>query len=115
MVAFNFKKRFAPDVESGKKFQTIREKARCKVGDKIQLYTGMRSSGCRKLRDAICIAVDNISITPDGPFFGQPGWWPKDKNVFAERDGFSNYGEMYEWFSHTYNEEIFNGYVIMWR
>lgn len=115
MVAFNFKKQFADEVESGRKMQTIRQKRRAKSGDKLQLYTGMRSPSCRKLRDAVCVAVDNVSITPDGPFFGQPGWWPKDKNVFAERDGFQTYADMYAWFFDTYDEEIFNGYVIMWN
>lgn len=118
MVAFNFKKQFSGDVESGKKLQTIREKARAKAGDKLQLYTGMRSPSCRKLRDAICIAVDSVSITPDAPFFGQPGWWPKDKNVFAERDGFQTYADMYAFFQNEYgfgeDGYIFNGYVTMW-
>jgi hypothetical protein len=119
MVAYNFKKQFADDVESGKKLQTIRQKCRAKQGDKLQLYTGMRSPGCRKLRDAYCVAVDAVSITPDGPFFGQPGWWPKDKNVFAERDGFQTYADMYQWFKTEYDLDddddfIFNGYVTMW-
>jgi hypothetical protein len=114
MVAFNFKKQFAADVESGKKLQTIRPTKRVEAGDKLQLYTGMRSPSCRKLRDAVCVAVDNVSITPEAPFFGQPGWWPKDKNIFAERDGFKNYADMYEWFLLEYGEDIFNGYVIMW-
>jgi hypothetical protein len=113
MVAFNFQMKFAEEVASGRKLQTIRAKARAKAGDKLQLYTGMRSPGCRKLRDAVCIGVDSVSITPSGPFFGQPGWWPKDKNLFAERDGFKSYVDMYDWFFQTYGEEIFNGYVIM--
>lgn len=115
MVAINFKKQFAPDIESGKKLQTIRAKERAKAGDQLQLYTGMRTKSCRKLRDAFCVAVDNVSITPEGPFFGNPGWWPKDKDIFAQRDGFKCYDEMYDFFCSDYGEEIFNGYVIMWR
>ncbi len=119
MVAFNFKKQFADDVKSGKKLQTIRQKARAKSGDKLQLYTGMRSPSCRKLLDAKCLAVDSVSITRSGPFFGKPGWWPSDKNEFAQRDGFINYTEMYAWFKAEYDFEddpdfIFNGYVTMW-
>jgi hypothetical protein len=114
MVAYNFKAQFAPDVESGRKLQTIRAKARCKAGDALQLYTGMRTKGCRKLRDAVCVAVDTVSITPEGLFFGNPGWWPKDKDLFAERDGFGSYDEMYDWFCSDHDEEVFNGYVIMW-
>lgn len=119
MVAINFKKIYAPKVESGSKTQTIRRKARAKPGDKLQLYTGMRTKGCRKLMDAVCCAVDSVSITQEAPFFGQPGWWPKDKNVFAKRDGFQTYADMYEFFKETYgfgeDGYIFNGYVIMWN
>lgn len=113
MVAFNFKKQFVDDVESGRKLQTIRRRARAAAGDKVQLYTGMRTATCRKLRDAVCIGVDSVSITPTGPFFGQPGWWPKDKDVFAQRDGFKSYAKMYQWFVDTYQKEIFNGYVTL--
>lgn len=115
MVAYNFKPQFADRVEAGLKFHTIREKARAKVGDKLQLYTGMRTKKCRKLIDAICIAVDTVCITPEGPIFGQPGFWPKDKDLFAERDGFKCYDEMYDFFCSDHGEEVFNGYVIMWR
>jgi hypothetical protein len=114
MVAFNFQKKFADAVESGAKLQTIRQKRRCKAGDAVQLYTCQRTKNSRKLRDAVCVAVDSVTLTKDGPFFGQPGWWPKDKNVFAERDGFKSYQEMWDWFFVTYqNEEIFNGYVYL--
>lgn len=118
MVAISFKKQHANQVESGKKLMTIRPTKRVKAGDKLQLYTGMRTQGCRKLRDAVCVGVDSVSITPDGPFFGQPGWWPKDKNAFAERDGFQSYAEMYAFFRSEYGQYepdyIFNGYAIMW-
>lgn len=119
MVAINFKKRYAEKVESGTKLMTIRKTKRVKAGDKLQLYTGMRTKGCRKLRDAVCVAVDAVSITPYGPFFCQPGWWPKDKNVFAECDGFQTYADMYEFFKSEYgldeDDYFFNGYAIMWN
>lgn len=119
MVAINFQKKFAPEVESGKKLMTIRRTARIKKGDKLQLYTGQRTVSCRKLRDAICIAVDSVNLTPAGPFFGNPGWWPKDKHEFAAMDGFKSYGDMLEFFHHQYGYEVdygeFKGYIIMWN
>jgi hypothetical protein len=114
MVAINFKPEFAKAVESGVKLQTIRAKARCKAGDVLQLYTGQRTKNCRKLRDAVCIAVDTVCITPEGIEFGQPGWWPKDADRFAENDGFKSYDEMYDFFCSDHGEEVFNGYVILW-
>ena len=50
MVAYNFQKQFADAVERGEKRQTIRAPRRdgrhAKVGDKLQLYTGMRTKQC---------------------------------------------------------------------
>lgn len=62
MVAYNFQAQFADDVEHGFKTQTIRRDARCKSGDKLQLYTGQRTKNCRKLCDAICKRVTPIKI-----------------------------------------------------
>lgn len=114
MVAFSFSKQFADDVESGRKLQTIREKARAKAGDKLQLYTGMRTRCCRKLRDAICIGVSSVLITQDGPIFAERGWFPKDKDAFARRDGFKDYASMYGFFHKEYNVSAFSGFIIMW-
>ncbi len=115
MVAYSFKEKFAPEVQAGTKTQTIRQTARCKVGDRLQLYTGLRTKKCRKLREGICCAIDTVSITPEGPVFGQPGWHPKDPDDFAAKDGFRCYDDMYDFFHDEYGEEVFNGFVIMWN
>ena len=67
MVAFSFKAQFADLVASGKKTQTIRQTARAKPGDRLQLYTGMRTKKCRKLvdPDPVCTLVDYVGIRPD--------------------------------------------------
>jgi len=64
MPAYNFKERFAADVESGKKRQTIRRKRKrpTKPGDVLYLYVGMRTKRCRKLREAPCESVVSILI-----------------------------------------------------
>ena len=51
MPALNFKKQFAEKVETGEKRQTVRAKRKRAfvVGDKLYLYTGMRTKYCRKL------------------------------------------------------------------
>lgn len=43
MVAFSFSEQFAGPVSRREKLQTIRQTRRAKIGDKIQLYTGMRA------------------------------------------------------------------------
>ncbi|MCJ8322758.1 MAG: hypothetical protein HRU29_01625 [Rhizobiales bacterium] len=67
MTAINFKTEFAPAVENKTKWQTIRKprKVPFKVGEKLQLYTGLRTKECRKLHDAICLSVEPIKITSD--------------------------------------------------
>jgi hypothetical protein len=54
MPAYNFQKQFAPLVQSGEKRQTIRtlgKRSHAQPGNKLQLYTGMRTKQCRKLVD----------------------------------------------------------------
>lgn len=107
MVAYNFQSQFAELVETGKKCQTIRPKARCKPGDKLQLYTGMRTKACRKLRDAICTHVFPITMPlRDNPLI---------TDAFAQVDGFKDSKEMQAWFFKRYGQAIFSGFLIKWN
>lgn len=66
MVAYNFMAKFAGDVAAGRKNFTIRadRERHAKPGEKVQLYTGMRTTNCRKLidPDPICEKVEPIRI-----------------------------------------------------
>lgn len=64
MPALNFMQRLAPLVESGEKTHTIRQvrKRPICVGDRLYLYTGMRTKACRKLGEATCIRIQKIAI-----------------------------------------------------
>lgn len=65
MVAYGFKKFFAPQIEDGSKAHTIRGHRRrhAHVGEPVQLFTGMRTRYCAKIiADPICIAVLPIVI-----------------------------------------------------
>ncbi len=73
MPALNFQDRFAPDVESGIKTQTIRAFRRDGndpgAGDTLYLYTGMRTKACRRLGETVCerarriyMAMDRVAI-----------------------------------------------------
>lgn len=124
MVAINFKKQFADDVEDGHKKQTIRQKARCKRGDQLQLYTGMRTKSCRKLRDTVCTAVIPVKICDTEMFLDGKrllaGNAARDEyedhdNDFARADGFSGFTEMADFFRAEYGELPFDGFVIRWR
>lgn len=65
MVAYGFKRYFAPQIEDGSKTHTIRGHRRrhAHPGEAVQLYSGMRSSHCRKIiADPVCISVLPIVI-----------------------------------------------------
>lgn len=116
MVAFNFKARFAPLVASWAKKQTVRATRRAKKGDRLQLFTGLRTSDCRKLiePDPVCMLVDYVGIRPEYLTLGNTALHEGDADHFARRDGFANYAEMVAWFKETYGSPYFTGYVHVW-
>lgn len=119
MVAFNFTV-YIDKVESGKKRRTIRQKRRAKVGDKLQLYTGMMDKNCRKLRDAICTNVERVEFSDHGVFVGDfAGRQLRDDDAdeFARLDGFRDYVDMLAWFKKTYPKKQlpFEMYLHEWE
>ena len=66
MVAYSFQKQFVGPIEGGEKRQTIRapRKRHARVGEPIQIYTAMRTKGCRKLidPDPVCIRSTRLQI-----------------------------------------------------
>jgi len=122
MPALNFKKQFAPKVESGEKRQSIRAKRRDGrnpwPGQWLYLYTGMRTKGCRKLRDSECLSVQEIILDWYlGIFLGGKWLNPIQKRELAIEDGFEGWPEMKEFFAkvHGLSEtEQFHGLLIKW-
>lgn len=114
MVAINFSPQFADPVERGEKRQTIRRKAKGEPGTALQLYTGMRTKACRKLRDAVCKDVTYVGLTERGVSLGNVSRFPRDIDEFARLDGFKDYAEMWAWFSSRYETNSFTGYIIRW-
>lgn len=117
MVAYNFQKRFAEAVARGEKTQTIRapRKTRhAKAGELIQLYTGMRTRGCRKLRDPdpICTKSTYCAIRDEGVTLGNHP--TTDIDEFARLDGFADFNDMKAWFEAAHGLP-FIGQLIMWK
>lgn len=117
----NFKKEFAPGVESGEKRQTIRRNRkdgkRPKPGDTVKCYTGLRTRTARLLRAAPveeCLSVrmhiDDGVIIIDGRKlnFGEA-------NAFARADGFPTPIAMRKWFKDQYMTDDFEGLCIRWE
>lgn len=131
MVALNFKEQFADDVELGRKTRSIRARRKDgrdpKRGDKLQLYTGMRQKGCRKLSDATVtrvrpVLIDHTGIEIEGrrlyagdaPAY-QGGVDPDHYDGdFARADGFDGFQDMAEFFAKEHGLP-FSGLLIEWR
>lgn len=70
MVLYGFKGEFAPLVASGQKVHTIRDLRKgdrhARPGDRLQLYSGLRTKNCVKLLDPdpICWQVLDIDVFP---------------------------------------------------
>lgn len=118
MVSINFSDRFADLVASRAKRQSIRadKHNRYAKGKQLQLYTGLRTKGARKLTDADPIITERVycAVRPDYLTLGGPGYPKIDIDEFAALDGFANYAEMVRWFQDTYKQPTFIGYCIRW-
>ena len=116
MVAINFERRFADAVAKGTKLQTVRRdrKRPIVVGDRLQLYTGLRTKGARHLADAICTETQACEIDREDLFVGGRFLDGHDREGFATADGFKSYDAMASWFSNK-SGLPFSGRVIKWR
>lgn len=131
MVALNFKAQFAEAVEDGIKKRTVRAPRKDgrdpKKGDKLQLYTGMRQKGCRKLGESEIVRVRSIVVDAQGivldgfrlyagdaPAYAG-GINPEEYDGdFARADGFEGFTEMADFFRATHGLP-FKGFLIEWR
>lgn len=100
MPAYNFKAEFAEAVESGKKRQTIRlrRKRPTKVGDRLYLYSGMRTKRCRKLREATCRCVKPVDIFRGTIRLGGRFLGLAEQVDFVEMDGFESEADFFRFF-----------------
>ena len=116
----NFMKQFAPDVEAGRKLQTIRQHRkdgkRIQPGDTLKLYTGLRTRGARLLRisqaeqvSSVRILVNDRQLIIDGRQLDIA-----EKSAFARADGFSTFAEMASFFHEQYQLDTFDGYCAKW-
>lgn len=122
MVAYSFQRQFAPPILSGRKLHTIRgNRARhARVGEAVQLYTGMRTRACRKIGDGVCWAVPPILLVVAGDYevalCRRRITCVAGLDRFAQRDGFRDWDEMIA-FWHRQHPEVrrFEGVMICWR
>lgn len=119
MPALGFRPQYAALILAGRKDQTIRapRKVPIKPGDRLHLFTGMRTKNCRKIGTAVCSEVFHLYLshhlrtcgtTSTGPFTCE------ERDALARRDGFANWDELRTvlWNMHP-GREAFD--VIRWH
>lgn len=117
MPALNFKRQFAALVESGQKRQTIRRRGKIKfaVGDRLYLYTGQRTSQCRKLGEAIVTAVREVVIDDLGVAIEGRRLTGAGVAFLAANDGFDTPAGFFEFFDEQRDGRAFLGRLIHWK
>ena len=122
MPLLGFQSRFAPLVESGEKRQTIRAYRKDgrdpREGDRLYLWTGLRTKGARKLGESNCISARPLTLRFEhgagmfGTMNGRRLAFDELEEI-AMSDGFYGTEEMAEWFSSTHGLP-FRGLLIEW-
>ncbi len=140
MVAYSFKPMFVHAIRLGlglepidpepgarrPKRQTIREVGRRRhafPGDRLQLYTGMRTKQCKLIGEALCTNASSIEIA----FRPEPKIYitrprirsiadPRKLDLFAQGDGFADWESMAEFWRDVHDDpEHFAGVLIEWK
>ena len=111
MPALNFKKEFWEKVKSGEKRQTIRalrkDGRNPHVGEMLYLYGGMRTKGCQKLGESICISVEQITIEENwNTIIGVNELSLEEMDALHRADGFDSYRDFYQFFSKVVRDEV---------
>ena len=122
MPGLNFHKRFADNVESGRKRQTIRafRVIPIKPGDMLYLYTGLRTKYARKLGQYPAKSVelihmhfntknDDVVILKETVYSTQT-----ELDQFAQADGFDDWQDLKAWWKKTHNKKVFKGTLTKW-
>lgn len=121
MVTINFDARFAQLVEDRVKTCTIRKGARGKPGDRLQLYTGQRSKGCRRLLtpDPVLLQVVPIEIGNDyATLEGAAPMQGERLAVLARSLGFDTYADALAFYRERHGLPVkgvpFRGFYHSW-
>lgn len=132
MPALNFQRRFVLKILGGVKRHTIRAKRKIpiKPGDRLFLFSGMRTKQCERVANVTCSKVERIRILVD-PRQVQIAWdvtpgrhnpggvWCRDLSEFeieklAKADGFDSADEFFTFFKEAHGP-VFQGHLIHWE
>lgn len=122
MAAYNFQRQFAAAIRAGTKTSTIRRRRANgyvpAAGERIRLYTGMRTVQCELLRVVEVVRVRPVVIDTTNLTFSLllDGAWlrPADLGLLAAQEGFASVAAMRTFFREQYGSEQFSMYLIEW-
>ena len=119
MVAYSFQRRVAEPILAGTKRQTLRgsRKRHARIGEEVQLYTGMRTKHCRLIARATCNRVEPVHLDFLRPriLVGNLGLeFPDQLDFFARFDGFQNFEEMQAFWHDVHSVALWEGILIGW-
>lgn len=113
---------FIDKILSGEKRQTIRKAGKkwenVKAGDKLTLYTGLRTKKCRKLGEAEVESIEDIVIRIGFLWsfvcVGEIEVSEDEALEIAKADGFDCIRDFFEFFNNHYGLH-FTGKIIKWK
>ena len=115
---------FLGKIRSGEARQTIRRAspkwANVKAGDKLTLYTGLRTKQCRKLGEAVVESITPICLltVPRRAWIKTPlgvlSICDDDLGLIVIMDGFNNLCQFWQFFAEKYGDEESEFNVIRW-
>jgi len=118
MPAYNFQPRFVDAIKSGFKRSTIRatrlDGRVPRPGQELQLYTGMRTKNCQRLRLVKCARVSKLTISValairlNGRLLNGV-----EEEHLVKQDGFTSTEDFFLWFK-EYHGFPFQGHVVEW-
>lgn len=126
-AAYNFRERYAPLIESGAKLCTIRKRRKNGYlpmpNDRLRLYVGMRTKGCRLLREVTVRDVVPVSIVIN-PFrkhdltivrvwISTHALTAEEILAFAKADGFVDVDDFAQFFYDTHGSAL-DAYLVRW-
>ncbi|MGV3485384.1 MAG: ASCH domain-containing protein [Planctomycetaceae bacterium] len=123
MVAYNFQAQFTEAIASGAKTHTIRRNGKrrhARAGERLQLYTGMRTKACRKIlqEDPVCDGVYPVVIVVEDERIAAitvGGAAVDSLEQFAIDDGFESLAHMHEFWIRFHGVGRFVGSMIEWK
>jgi hypothetical protein len=103
--AYDFRERFAADVEAGWKRSTIRPKRKrrpTRPGDTLYLFTGQRTKHCRRLGEHVCRDVTPVDIGHGWVRLGGQMLGGEQVEELARADGFADSLAFFAFFAEVY-------------